>query len=135
MRDPTAVIIQTWDKMESVYDSVEDIDPFTGGVAEEPVAGGVVGPTFACIISKQFENIMKGDRFFFTHKDGGVRDLKSMIRKRRLSDIMCDNIPIGELPYSVFNISSQTFPCSENNKLNFHKSGRIFIFVLVGLSL
>ena len=31
-------------------------------MAEEPVSGGVVGPTYAWINSKQFENIMKGDR-------------------------------------------------------------------------
>ena len=119
---------------------------------EEPVPRGVVGPTFACIISKQFENIMKGDRLFFTHKhrydkvdegfDAGLRTiqkpnegsensttksirgglpagLKAMIRKRTLSDIICDNIPIEEMQRKLFDITSRNVKCSENNKLNF----------------
>ena len=106
--------------MKSVYQNVEDIDPFTGGVAEEPVPGGVVGPTFACLISKQFANIKEGDRLFFTHQQDGLpAGLSSMIRRRTLADIMCDNIPIEELPLNVLKISNEKLKCSENNKLNF----------------
>ena len=123
---PAEISQKTWNDMRSTYKTVEDIDPYVGGVAEDPVSGGVVGPTFACIISKQFENIMKGDRLFFTHKHQheGVRGglpagLKTMIRKRTLHDIMCDNIPIDELPLNIFDISSPKFKCSQNNKLNY----------------
>ena len=128
---PAEISQQTWNDMRSTYKTVEDIDPYVGGVAEDPVSGGVVGPTFACIISKQFENIMKGDRLFFTHKHQheGVRGglpagLKTMIRKRTLHDIMCDNIPIDELPLNIFDISSPKFKCSENNKLNFETASK-----------
>ena len=50
---------------------LRNADLFAGGVSEEPVPGGVLGPTFACIVGEQFERIKKGDRLFFTHPDAG----------------------------------------------------------------
>ena len=32
-------------------------------MAERPVVGGIVGPTFACIVGQQFLNLRKGDRW------------------------------------------------------------------------
>ena len=109
-------------------------------MAEEPVQGGVVGPTFACIIGKQFKNIMEGDRLFFTHKYEGFKgglptDLKRIIRKRSFHDIMCDNIPIEELPLNMFNISSQKVKCSERNKLDSPTAVRQLKIMLTGESL
>ena len=49
--------------MESVYTKVKDIDAFTGAISEIPVSGGLVGPTVACILGQQFQNLMIGDRY------------------------------------------------------------------------
>jgi len=45
-----------------------NVDLFTAGLVETKVPGGAVGPTFACLIEKQFRRIKEGDRFFLTNE-------------------------------------------------------------------
>ena len=45
-----------------VYDTPEDLELFTAGISENPVPGALIGPTFSCIIGRQFHNLRKGDR-------------------------------------------------------------------------
>lgn len=47
-------------RLRIAYNSLEDIDLFPGAMAEKPVVGGMVGPTFACIIAQQFLNLRQG---------------------------------------------------------------------------
>ena len=48
-----------------VFRTVDDIDLFTGAMCEPPMVGGVVGPTLACLIGRQFADLKAGDRFFY----------------------------------------------------------------------
>lgn len=51
--------------LESVYSHHEDIDLVVGGLAERPLSGAVVGPTFGCLLGQQFQILKKGDRFWY----------------------------------------------------------------------
>lgn len=53
--------------MSFEFRTVHDIDLFSAGLAEYPLPGAAVGPTFTCIIGIQFYNLKYGDRFWFEH--------------------------------------------------------------------
>merc|ERR1719430_2422976 len=67
---PMEINEENWAKLSEVYQKAEDVDLYVGGLSETPVGGGIVGPTFACIISGQFKALMDGDRFFYRHTAG-----------------------------------------------------------------
>lgn len=53
----------------SIFRRVEDVDLYPAAVSEKHVPGGIVGPTFACIIARQFRNLKVGDRFWYERSD------------------------------------------------------------------
>ncbi|XP_067144092.1 uncharacterized protein [Centruroides vittatus] len=81
-------------RLKHVYENVEDIDLFTGGLVETPLHGGLVGPTLGCIIGLQFHRLRKCDRFWYETSNSLVRFTEEQlteIRKVRLSKIVCEN--------------------------------------------
>jgi peroxidase len=57
---------ETVERLRAMYDSVDDIDPYTGLVSETPVTtSGILGPTATCVIAEQFLRLKKGDRFWY----------------------------------------------------------------------
>lgn len=50
-------------KLAAVYADVNDIDLFVGGILEDLIPGGRLGPTFTCIIRTQFQRLRDGDRW------------------------------------------------------------------------
>jgi peroxidase len=47
-----------------------DVDIYTGGLAEYPVKGGIIGPLLTCLISDQFLRLKKGDSFWYERTSG-----------------------------------------------------------------
>ena len=47
------------------FRAVEDIDLFTGALAERSLEGAVVGPTIGCLLGVQFQKLRQGDRFWY----------------------------------------------------------------------
>jgi peroxidase len=73
--------------LEQAYGSVDAIDLWTGGLAEDHVAGGVVGPTFGKIIADQFTALRDGDRYYFENQNFDKQTLNE-IKDTTLSDLI-----------------------------------------------
>jgi hypothetical protein len=55
-------------ELKAAYGSVDKIDPFEGGLAEDHVSGSDMGPLFTAILAKQFAALRDGDRFFYLNE-------------------------------------------------------------------
>lgn len=117
-----AIPPSTASKFRSVYSSVEDIDLFTGGIAEKSVKGGLVGPTFACIIGQQFNNLRRGDRFWYENsreENGFTAGQLQQIRRVTLSQVLCitmDDIETVQ-PFVFLTrdaLKNQPLPCNDS---------------------
>jgi peroxidase len=87
----TATVI---DKLRSIYNDVRDIDLFTGGLAEVPNKGAAVGPTFGCLLGRQFYYYKRGDRYWYENDippSSFTKDQLNEIRKVSLASVLCDN--------------------------------------------
>ncbi|HSR51504.1 MAG TPA: peroxidase family protein [Acidobacteriota bacterium] len=90
-------------RLESIYDDVDQMDAWVGGLAEDPLPNAHVGELIHAVLVEQFRALRDGDRFWY------VRTLPLQERRRveqtRLSDIIRRNTDIGkEIPNNVFRI-------------------------------
>ncbi|MGD2182050.1 peroxidase family protein [Lusitaniella coriacea] len=89
------------DALASVYSSVDEIDFWVGGLAEEHINGGLVGELFNRIIADQFLRLRDGDRFFYRN-DPHLMALVPEIGSTQLSDIIRRNSSISNIQDNVF---------------------------------
>ncbi|KAI9560223.1 hypothetical protein GHT06_014237 [Daphnia sinensis] len=115
--------------LKRVYESVQDIDLYIGGVTEKHMPNAALGPTFGYIVAKQFENLKRADRFFYSDLTKSVsftgRQLHE-IRKVSLARIICDNNDgtVTTIQPKAFRVpSSQNAPiaCSSIRGIDFNK--------------
>ena len=99
---------QVIERLKQVYASVDDVDLWTGGLMETPLQGGLVGPTFACIIGNQFRSLRRCDRFWYENNNQAGRFSEAQlaeIRKVTLARLICENSDtISEVTRSVFDL-------------------------------
>ena len=60
-------------ELKSVYGTVDKVDLWVGGLAENHVNGGSMGQTFTKIIADQFQRLRDGDRFFYMNQFHGAQ--------------------------------------------------------------
>ncbi|XP_067122505.1 peroxidase-like [Centruroides vittatus] len=113
-------------KFSEIYSHPDDIDLWSAGISEYPLPGSVLGPTFSCLLAKQFSYLRHGDRFWYEN-DGFPSSFTPEqlreIRKSTQAKIICDNsddLPTIQkwamkLPHRRYN---PRIPCEELPSIN-----------------
>ncbi|GJM11022.1 MAG: hypothetical protein DHS20C11_32980 [Lysobacteraceae bacterium] len=90
-------------RLASVYASPDDVDLWTGGLAEERADGAMLGPLFASIVATQFAALRDGDRFWY-QRTLSPQDQRR-VERTTLAEIIRRNTSIGdELADNVFRL-------------------------------
>ncbi len=88
-------------RLEAIYDDVNDIDVWLGGLCEDHESGMMVGELFATIITRQFVAFRDGDGFWY--QKTLPAEWIGYVEQQDLATIIRRNTAIGsELPDNVF---------------------------------
>ncbi len=92
--------------LAATYGSVDNIDLWIGGLAEDHLPNSSVGETFTAILVDQFTRLRDGDRFWYENSlsDNLVRD----IQNTSLADIIRLNTGLTKLQEDVFFYNEST---------------------------
>jgi hypothetical protein len=89
-------------ELQQAYGSVDNIDPFDGGLAEDHVQGSDMGPLFTRIIADQFTRLRDGDRFFYGNESFNQDELNILRQGNTLAKVIEANTNITNLQSDVF---------------------------------
>jgi hypothetical protein len=106
-------------ELQSVYGTVDNVDPLEGAFAEDHVPGGDVGPTIKAILVDQFARLRDGDRFFYLNEHFSFDELFLTLRDNTLAKVIEHNTNVTNLQSNVFffqvSIEGTVFSDPDNN--------------------
>ena len=74
-----------------LYGSLETLDLWIGGLAEERLPESLLGATFNCIFGITFKGVREGDRFFWLNPGVFTPEQRRSIARDSISRVICDN--------------------------------------------
>lgn len=92
--------VRVQQRLRELYGTVDNIDLWVGGLAEDHVPGQSMGLTFSTILADQFGRIRDGDRFWYQNILEG--EALKEIESTRLSDVIERNTLANNLQENVF---------------------------------
>ncbi len=94
--------VQVQNELQKAYGTVDNIDPFEGGLAEDHVAGSDMGPLFTSILVNQFTRLRSGDRYFYLNENWNSDELNILRQGNTLGKVIEANTGITNLQKDVF---------------------------------
>ncbi|HEX3149285.1 MAG TPA: peroxidase family protein [Gemmataceae bacterium] len=87
-------------KLHDLYGSVDNVDLWVGGLAEDHVPGASVGPTLKAVMTDQFVRLRDGDRFWYQRSLSAVD--RQMVDHTTLSDLIRRNTDLTTIQPNAF---------------------------------
>ena len=91
--------------LATAYPTVNDIDPWVGGLAEDHLPGASVGELVGTVLHEQFSRLRDGDFFYYLNDaDLAPNKIKGIItlQNLQLSDVIKRNTDMKNVPKNVF---------------------------------
>jgi hypothetical protein len=89
-------------ELKAAYGTVDNIDPFEGGLAEDHVHGSDMGPLFTRILADQFTRLRDGDRYFYLNESFNQDELNILRQANTLGEVIEANTAVTNLQSDVF---------------------------------
>lgn len=86
--------------LRQLYGSVDNIDLWVGGLAEDHVRGASTGPLIQRVLADQFTRLRDGDRFWYQREFSGAT--LARLERTTLADIIERNTGVAGLQDNVF---------------------------------
>lgn len=106
--------------LRDIYQNAKDVDLIVGALLEDPAVGSLFGPTITCMLTLQFEQLKKADRFWYENdippSSFTLEQLKS-IRHTTLSGLLCASSQVEQAQPKAFiredNFLNSVLDCSQ----------------------
>ncbi len=89
-------------KLELLYGSVNNIDPWVGMLAEDHMKNAIFGELVMTIVERQFRQIRDGDRFYYANDAAISEAEKEKISKITFQELIMNNTEISLMQPNVF---------------------------------
>lgn len=105
--------VQLTTLMETLYNDINNMDLWPGMLAETHKEGSALGELAHAILLKQFDNIRKGDRFWYQNDPEFSQIEKDEISRTTMADLVRRNTEITNLQDNVFFAEEHTLTAIE----------------------
>lgn len=102
----------TQQRLQDTYGSVDLVEAFPGGLAEDHLNGSNLGPLFYASYADQWTKIRDFDRFWYESKESGfTQDEIDLIHNTTLAMVISRNIPnTANLPTNIWIVQPAAIP-------------------------
>ena len=97
---------QILEDLQSAYGTLDNhIDLFAAAISESNDGNKLLGRTFGCILSRNFDEIRKGDRFYFENDEIFSTSQQTEIKRMNMAKVLCLTLTdADEMLENVFDV-------------------------------